>query len=252
MRNLCYWLMIIACGCMISQCSKADGTQSQINGGMVQTPPPATIDTSGNRTFLALGDSYTIGQSVDDTLRFPMQAVSLMNKSGFNVSAPVFVARTGWSTIDLTHAIDRASLDTSYTYVTLLIGVNDEYQRLDDQSGGLDLADYTKRFATLLAKAITFAGGKANHVIVVSIPDYSLTPFVSASSKASVSARIEKYNQVNETTATAAGCKFLDIGTIYSETTADGTLIASDHLHPSGKEYGKWANLLEQYLINLP
>lgn len=202
--------------------------------------PPDT--TSGSYTdsakFLALGDSYTIGQSVQPNERFPAQTVELLRMDSVGIQAPQYIATTGWTTTNLMAAINSQFLTNDYDVVTLLIGVNDQYQHHDT-------AGYAGKFEALLNKAITLAGGKRTHVFVLSIPDYSVTPFVSAPNKPFVHTQIDMFNAINkEITGHYSGVAYVDITPLTREAENDLSLLAFDELHPSGKEYRKWAEKL--------
>jgi lysophospholipase L1-like esterase len=205
--------------------------------------PYLPTDTSGSApksyTYLALGDSYTIGQNVPDKDRFPAQTVELLKAKNFNVDAPHYIATTGWTTANLIDAINTEDPPKDFDIVTLLIGVNDQYQHLDT-------AGYRERFTQLLNKAIEHAHNRPSRVFVLSIPDYSVTPFVPASDKERVSKEIDEFNSINRQITTDASISYIDITPLSREAKNDPTLIASDGLHPSGKEYTKWALLLAE------
>ena len=189
------------------------------------------------KTFLALGDSYTIGESVAVTDRFPAQTAALLRQDGLKIADPVYIARTGWTTTNLQQAINAQNLAPNYDIVTLLIGVNDQYQRMDTSG-------YTSRFTQLLQKAIELARGNKRHVFVVSIPDYSVTPFVPASDKQRVSTEVDWFNRINKRITESFGVSYTDITPSSREGSSNPSLIANDGLHPSGLEYRKWAQLL--------
>ena len=147
-----------------------------------------TTDDSLSKSYLALGDSYTIGESVSTQERFPAQTVAILKSHGARVAQPQYIARTGWTTTDLQDAINKTSLKTSYDLVSLLIGVNDQYQ-------GLDTGGYRIRFTQLLQKAIQLAGNDKSRVFVLSIPDYSVTPFGGGSGK--IKNEIDMFNAIN-------------------------------------------------------
>lgn len=205
---------------------------------------PADTIAANAETLLALGDSYTIGQSVEDSARFPAQAARMLNTGGINMKAPDYVAQTGWTTTDLLEALDHTTIRAPYDYVTLLIGVNNQFQ-------GMDIRDYSTGFTQLLNKSIRYAGDKPSHVMVVSIPDYSITPIVPAPARGSISAAIDAYNSINRAITQQNGCKYLDISALYRQGENDPALIAADHLHPSGREYAKWAMLVSNYIQTL-
>jgi lysophospholipase L1-like esterase len=195
---------------------------------------PPRSDTT--RTYLALGDSYTIGQSVTENERFPAQIVAMIKQQGIRVADPVYIATTGWTTEDLQSAITSRN-PANADVVSLLIGVNDQYR-------GMDTGGYAIRFQQLLDKAISLANGKKANVFVLSIPDYSATPFVSQDQKQRVSTQIDWFNAINRRITSAYGISYTDITPSTREAATNAALIASDGLHPSGTEYKKWADLL--------
>lgn len=207
--------------------------KSSLPGGTQPANTPAT----GIKSFLALGDSYTIGQGVEAGQRFPAQTVALLRQQGISISDPVYIAQTGWTTGNLQAAIAAQNLPSTYNVVTLLIGVNDQYQRMD--TGG-----YAVRFTQLLQKAIQLAKGNKSGVFVLSIPDYSVTPFVSASEKERVRKEIDWFNAINQRITTTYDVSYTDITPSTREAANNPSLIARDGLHPSGTEYRKWADLL--------
>ena len=187
--------------------------------------------------FLALGDSYTIGHSVQDSERFPAQTVKLLQAKNISISNLHYIATSGWTTENLLSAINLENPAKNFDIVTLLIGVNDQYQRRDT-------AGYHAAFSTLLRMAVDLAAGRRSHVFVLSIPDYSATPFVDESSKAQVSAQIDLFNAINKEVTLQNGVTYIDITPATREAANDRSLIANDSLHPSGKEYAVWANML--------
>ncbi|MGG9970832.1 SGNH/GDSL hydrolase family protein [Ferruginibacter sp. SUN002] len=204
-------------------------------------PPVITEDTTvvikpkdTIRSYLALGDSYTIGQSVLEEDRFPVQTVRLLITDSIKFSSEI-IAQTGWTTTNLLNRINsKPPLKSSYDIVTLLIGVNNQYQ-------GLSQDQYRTEFTTLLNKSIVFAGNKTNRVIVLSIPDYSVTPFADGYNISKIAAEIDSFNVINKEITLAAGVTYLDITSSTRLAENDDSLIAYDGLHPSGKEYAKWA-----------
>lgn len=197
---------------------------------VVNIPIPAS---DSGRSFLALGDSYTIGQSVEPSERFPAQATSLLRAKRIAVKDPVYVAQTGWTTIDLKKAVASAKLDTQYDIVTLLIGVNDQFQ-------GMDTAGYRVRFTELLQTAIALAGLNKQHVFVLSIPDYGVTPFGGGSMR--ISKEIDDFNRINKEITLSYNIAYVDITPI--SRINDPSFIAGDGLHPSGKQYLEWSKKL--------
>lgn len=187
------------------------------------------------KTYLALGDSYTIGQSVSQAERFPNQTVSLLRAQNIKINDANIIATTGWTTRNLIDALNAATLQTNYDVVSLLIGVNNQYQ-------GKSIEEYKTEFTLLLNRSIQFAGNKPANVFVLSIPDYSVTPFASGSNKPKIAAEIDQFNAANKTISLQLGVNYLDITSISRE--PDPGLIATDGLHPSGKQYKRWADLL--------
>ena len=185
-----------------------------------------------SRSFLALGDSYTIGESVSSSDRFPAQTAAILQSKGIAVSAPQYIAKTGWTTDDLNDAINNTRLLPKYELVTLLIGVNDQFQGLD--SGG-----YRKRFTDLLEKAISLAGSRVDHVFVLSIPDYGVTPFGGGSKK--ISKEIDDFNAINKEVTLAHYVTYIDITATSRLAANDQSFTAYDGLHPSAKQYKQWA-----------
>jgi len=187
--------------------------------------------------FLALGDSYTIGEGVAPAERWPAQLATLLRAEGLTVDDPTIIATTGWTTDELWAGIDRAKLQTSYDLVSLLIGVNNQYR-------GRSADEYRLQFVALLQRAISFAGGKPKSVIVLSIPDWGVTPFARGRNPAAIPAEIDAFNAINREETGRAGAHYFDITPISRKAASDPTLTADDGLHPSGKMYAEWARLV--------
>ncbi|MES2430310.1 MAG: SGNH/GDSL hydrolase family protein [Bacteroidota bacterium] len=194
--------------------------------------------------WLALGDSYTIGQSVATTDRYPVQTAAILEKDTIHFAAPEIIAQTGWTTANLINRINSTPpTKNKYDIVSLLIGVNNQYQ-------GLSQDQYRTEFTLLLNKAIAFANNKIDRVIVLSIPDYSVTPFATSSDTASIRAEIDAFNLINKQISMTAGVHYIDITSSTRMALTDASLIAFDGLHPSGKEYAKWAEWLAPIIKN--
>jgi lysophospholipase L1-like esterase len=185
------------------------------------------------KKYLALGDSYTIGESVKESERWPAQLVKALEKKGVMYSAPTIIATTGWRTDDLSRASLKANLSNDFDLVSLLIGVNNQYQ------GKPADGQYEAEFQELLRIAVKAAGGKKEHVFVVSIPDYGFTPF-GKEKKEAISKAIDQFNAVNEKITKQNGILYINITDISRKAIAQPDLIAGDGLHPSGKMYGLW------------
>lgn len=188
-------------------------------------------------TWLALGDSYTIGEGVPLHESFPYQAVQLLRRKGLGFHPPEIIAKTGWTTFELVEHILHIQLNEQYDFVTLLIGVNNQYR-------GLSGDDYTSDFEFLLRKAVHFAGGKANHVFVLSIPDWGVTPFAKNRNIKMISAEIDAFNKINKHIAAKYSVHYIDITESTRRASSDISLLTADHLHYSGKEHAVWATLV--------
>lgn len=188
-------------------------------------------------TYLALGDSYTIGEQVPMEENFPHQAVKLLRQQQMDVADPVIIAVTGWTTDELAAAIRERNLNESFSFVTLLIGVNNQYR-------GRDLDNYKQEFTNLLNQAIVFAEGHARHVFVLSIPDWGVTPFAEGRDRAQIAQELDAYNVANREIAEAHKCHYIDITDSTRRNGTDPGFLAADGLHPSGKEYAIWAERL--------
>ena len=194
------------------------------------------------RSFLALGDSYTIGESVPIYESFPYQTVQLLRNKGMSVHAAEIIAKTGWTTDELMAGIERTTFEKSYDIVTLLIGVNNQYR-------GKDPLVYEKEFEKLLNKAIAYAGGKKQHVFVLSIPDWGATPFAASRDRVKIGKEIDLFNAINRKITDAAGIAYVSITEGSREATSKALLVAKDGLHPSGVEYGRWAKKLTEAIL---
>ena len=230
-------IVIVILSIFLLSCSAEES-----GSGNAVTPPPVkppttqvpTTPISGSINYLALGDSYTIGQSVCETCRFPEQLktslTSIYPKSSFSLK---IIATTGWTTTNLISAINTQNPESNYDLVTLLIGVNNQYQHMD-------FSVYEKEFPQLLNKAISLAKGDKNNVIVLSIPDYAYTPFAanySYENRMKISNEIDQYNAFAETYCLSKGITFISITDITRQGLSNTNLVASDGLHPSETAY---------------
>ena len=188
-------------------------------------------------TILALGDSYTIGESVLLQDNFPYQAVHMLRNDGYPFMPPEIIAKTGWATDELQTAINKHKFLPRYDFVTLLIGVNNQYR-------GRTVENYKPEFESLLKQAIRFAGNEPKHVFVLSIPDWGVTPFAEGRNRNQIANEIDDYNAVNKTIAQHYKVNYIDITPGTREAAKDPTLLAPDGLHPSAKDYNRWAVLL--------
>lgn len=199
---------------------------------------PNIIAENTDYSYLALGDSYTIGTGVSTIENYPSQLINRLISWSFTNKKMDIIATNGWTTANLLNAINSEdSLNTKYDIVTLLIGVNNQYQNKP-------IEIFESEFNELLERAISIADNNAENVIVLSIPDYSVTPFVTASYKPSVSKAIDDYNTLKREISLSKQVTFIDITTISRLAANDESLLASDNLHPSAKMYNLWVDVL--------
>lgn len=193
--------------------------------------------------MLCLGDSYTIGQSVQTQERFPELTVALLAEQNLNFANPDIIARTGFTTQELITNIEKNTPQHTYDIVTLLIGVNDQFR-------GYDTATYAKNFEALLKTALRFADNNVEHVFVLSIPDYGVTPFAAnlPNSPKQIAEDINTFNTINKQITNRYKVQYLDITAISRLAEEDNTLLANDGLHPSGKMYKLWAEKLAEQI----
>ena len=185
-------------------------------------------------SLLSLGDSYTIGEAVPLHQNFPYQAVQLLRKKGYDFHAPEIIAKTGWTSDELEDALREYSLLSKYDFVTLLIGVNNQYR-------GLEVIPFKDHFEELVKKAIEKANGKKEHVVVLTIPDYSITPYAQSLDIEKTAKDLEVFNSVIRAISIQYKVQFIDITPGTREAREDTSLLAADGLHPSVKEYTRWA-----------
>lgn len=190
--------------------------------------------------YLALGDSYTIGESVAEAERWPNQLVDSLRKKGHHIAKPRIIATTGWRTDNLKNAMNIAQLKPTYDLVSLLIGVNNQYQ-------GKSTEQYAIEFEELLTTAIHLAKGKSQNVFVVSIPDYGYTPFGKPRQE-TITKAIDQFNEINARIAYKHKVQYFNITDISREGLKQPDLVASDGLHPSGKMYAQWVALIARDL----
>lgn len=183
--------------------------------------------------YLALGDSYTIGEKVSAKDRWPNQLAKLLEFEGIQTEVTI-IARTGWTVDELWEGIQANPPEGTYDLVTLLIGVNNQYR-------GYPLDGYREDFRFMLGKAIEYAGGDPGKVIVLSIPDWGFTPFAADRDTEPISQQIDQFNAVNLEETQSAGARYVDVTIISRMAMDDFELITGDRLHPSGKMYALWA-----------
>lgn len=186
-------------------------------------------------SYLALGDSYTIGEGIDPAARWPQQLVAGLRDIGVAVDDPQIIATTGWTTDELAAGIDAAAPQGPFDLVSLLIGVNDQYR-------GRSVDDYRPRFTALLQRALGFAGDRAQRVLVLSIPDWGVTPYARAHNRdrVQVGQELDAYNAAAAAICAEHGVAFIDITDLSRVPGAEAVMLVDDGLHPSAAMYALW------------
>jgi lysophospholipase L1-like esterase len=214
--SLCGLLLLLGCGRNMSQ-------------------------SNGDAVFLALGDSYTIGEAVPESQRWPNLLAERLRAEGRSIDRVTIVATTGWTTDELSRGMDEASLRGPYAHVSLLIGVNNQYR-------GRSVDAFATEFAGLLNRAIELAGGDASRVFVVSIPDWGVMPFADGRDRPKIAAEIDAFNAVCRQQSAGRSVRFVDITDISRRAATQPSLAAEDGLHPSGAQYQLWAERIAEAL----
>ncbi len=196
-----------------------------------------------NQSYLALGDGYTIGEAISNNESWPMQLVKALEEENILIDKPKIIAQTGWTTTGLKKGVDLAILDFPYDWVSLLVGVNNQYQ-------GKSIEVFKAEFQQLLSQAILFAGNKSERLFVVSIPDWGKMPFANNLDQEKISREIDDYNQVVYEVCIRNDITFIDVTTLSRTTDSNPHLIASDSLHPSGSQYAKWVTEIIPFFKN--
>ena len=198
-------------------------------------PEPPTADTAAAAVaYLALGDSYTIGEGVPEAQSFPYQLADSLRSRGYRVAEPTVIAQTGWRSDVLLAAVDERDTGPAPDLVTVLIGVNDQFQ-------GRDVEGFRQNFLRLLDRAEGLATGGRDDLVVVTIPDYSATPFAASRDTARIRRELDAFDAVIAEEAGARGLPVVDVtpGSKAARERPD-QLLAADRLHPSGLQYGQW------------
>ncbi|SMG39235.1 Lysophospholipase L1 [Marivirga sericea] len=206
------------------------------------------IMAQDSKSYLALGDSYTIGEAVESENTWSKVLVEKLHSRGIDLELNKIIATTGWTTDELLEAIENDALiqDVNFDLVSLLIGVNNQYR-------GYGIKQYQEEFELLLKKAINLAGKKTDRVFVVSIPDYGVTPFAIENNKnaALIAKELNEYNRIARNLCHEYGIAFFDITPISLKAFWDTGYVASDKLHPSAKMYAEWAEYIEPGVFQL-
>lgn len=190
-------------------------------------------------TYLALGDSYTIGEEVGIESSFPYQLADGLNNCGLVIGIPRIIATTGWTSGELQHAINKSGLNQKFDLVTLLIGVNNQYR-------GESPEQFRAEFKALLQTAIDFADGNKARVFVLSIPDWGVTPYAvnSGRDQQRIAEEINGFNALKKEETMALGISYTDITTTSRKAANDIELLTPDGLHYSAKMYAEWVDIL--------
>tara|TARA_R110000868_G_scaffold304437_7_gene565066 strand:- start:46374 stop:47090 length:717 start_codon:yes stop_codon:yes gene_type:complete len=220
---------------LLSQCSSSP---------QISNKQEDEVSYSSPIKYLALGDSYTIGESVKEQLRWPVQLVDSLKENGVETSELKIIARTGWTTSELQSGIISDSPNSPYDLVSLLIGVNNQYR-------GYDIEIYRTEFRELLELAIEFTGNDSTKVFVVSIPNYGVTPFGQTKGEDKIRQELLEYDAIASHIALEYGIPFVNITPISEKAKQVTSLIASDELHPSGKMYSEWVHEILPTVLSL-
>ena len=191
-------------------------------------------------SYLALGDNYTFGEGISKKHIWPKQLVDSLKKRNIFLSEPKIIAKTGWTTDELKNAINDSSLDYPYDWVSLLIGVNNQYK-------GRDIEEFKVQFESLLLEAIAFSGNRKERVFVISLPDWGSMPFAKDQDPNKIAVEINKFNQVIYEVCAFENIKFIDITPISRKIYSNPNWIAKDSLHPSKEQYSKWVEKIIPY-----
>ncbi|MCK6614750.1 MAG: SGNH/GDSL hydrolase family protein [Ignavibacteriaceae bacterium] len=194
-------------------------------------------------SILALGDSYTIGEGVASSERWPEQLADSLRARGFTPAPPQIIAVTGWTTGDLSAGMDRSELKERYDLVTLLIGVNNQYR-------GYDTTLYRSELEMLIRRAVILAGSP-DRVLIVSIPDWGVTPFAAGRNRERIAAEIDIYNRIKAELSAKAGCPYFYITDISRAAAEVPSLLAADKLHPSGAMYALWVERMMPAVVQI-
>jgi lysophospholipase L1-like esterase len=228
MGRLLIWMVFCGLMAVVMGCERKEPGSAGVS--------PTMVKPAGVSKYLALGDSYTIGQGVGESERFPVQLAAALKKEGVDLGEPTIIARTGWTTRNLLDAMDREKPKSPYELVTVLIGVNNQFQ-------GRAMEEYRGELKAVLERAVVLAGGKASHVVGVSIPDWGATPMGRGQAE-KVGKEIDAFNEVMREECKKLNILVVDVTGISRLAAAEPDLLAADGLHPSGKMYGLWVKAL--------
>lgn len=223
---------VLACSVLLVTACTAAGERGKT---AVNETGMQVTDREGPVRFLALGDSYTIGESVASDQRWPVQLVKALRTEGVEIRPPRIIAKTGWTTDELADGVQAAEFEHRFDLVTLMIGVNNQYR-------GRDVDNYRNELDQLIERASRLAGGEPGRVIVISIPDWGVTPYARKDGRnaSEIAEEIDAFNEVNRELAKDHGARYVNITDISREVADDILLVANDGLHPSPQQYRRW------------
>jgi lysophospholipase L1-like esterase len=204
------------------------------------TAPPIALNDSVS--YLALGDSYTYGVGLSQDQSYPFQLAAQLKGQSYLVKDPLVIAFQGWKAGDLLAGIAARNITKKFDFVTILIGVN-------DQNKGTDPKLYTMQLDSLINEATALANGYGNRVFVISIPDWSVTPFAAGMDLTQIKTGVALFNTINEAESKRLGANYVDISAISEQAATDPSLTSADGLHPSAKGYGLWVNQIRGSVI---
>lgn len=194
-------------------------------------------------TYLALGDSYTVGSHLGYYDNYPMQIVSYLRDHHIDAAEPVFIAHAGWTSGDLCKAVRRKNIKDTFTFVTLLIGANNIFR-------GVDMNSYRQQFSELLTKAIGYTGGHTERVFVLSVPDWSVSPFAEGWNRPRIAAQVASYNAIIKEMTLGNKCVYVDIADALIPHATDRAYFLEDYIHPTAKGHAVWAEKLAPVALN--
>ena len=230
------WFAFVLLILLITACAKK-GSGILPDTAPVSTPVAPPVNKGDSVTYLALGDSYTFGVGAAQNQSFPDVLTTQLTGAGYRAAAPVVIAQTGWTAADLLAGITASAVTNKFDIVTLMIGVN-------DQNTGTSTETYATELDQLISQAIVYAKGYKTRVFVISIPDWSVTPYAANMNQTQIAADIALFNSIIKAQSGKFGVNYVDITTISEMAADDPTLTSSDGFHPSAKMYALWANQL--------
>ena len=217
----------------------------EINNDLVINAVFVQGEVFGNKNkYLALGDSYTIGESVDVKQKWPVQLLDKLSKVNSEINELEIIAQTGWTAQQLITATAELTLEPPYGLVSLLIGVNNQFQ-------GQLAENFRPSFIELIDRAVILSGNIKERVFVLSIPDWGATPFANSLQRSEITKQINEFNSIIKYEAEQRNVKFYNITDISRNALNDLSLIANDNLHPSGKMYAQWVSLIEKDILSI-